>query len=61
VQDVASRRQALFGVAAAGLVLAPRNANAFLGIGDDTGKIYNDETVRSAAVENYPDDTWLQQ
>lgn len=45
MQESATRRQALLGVAAAVAVLAPREASAFLGIGEDTGKIYNDDTV----------------
>lgn len=50
MQESATRRQALLGVAAAVAVLAPREANAFLGIGEDTGKIYNDDTVRALVL-----------
>ena len=53
-QQQGSRREALLATAAAAaLVLAPGNAQAFLGIGEDINKIYTEETVRCRTLPNF--------
>ena len=46
-----SRREACAaGLAAAAVLLAPPSAEAFLGFGEDAGKIYSEATVRPTCV-----------